>query len=338
MTPVRRAGEVERHGRVRADHALDGGMRDVALVPERHVLQAGTHGRHAHQAGKAGQVFGQHRVALVRHRRRALLALGEELLGFQHLGALQVADFGGKTLDRGGDDAQRGEEHAWRSRGITWVETGSAEPQLLATCASTRGSMLAKVPTAPEMAQVAISSRGIHAGARGSGRTRHKPGHFQAEGVGSAWMPWLRPMVTVSLCSNARRFRRPAARPCPSSRRSARDQLHVEAGVEHVRRGHALVHEAGIRPDDLGEMGQEGDDVVLGFPLDLVDAVDVEGGGAAFPRSSWRLPSGITPSSANASQAWASISNQMRNFDSGDIQIARDHRDHVGAGITPGYD
>jgi hypothetical protein len=24
--------------------------------------------------------------------------------------------------------------------------------------------------------------------------------------VGSAWMPWLRPMVTVSLCSKARRF------------------------------------------------------------------------------------------------------------------------------------
>ena len=31
--------------------------------------------------------------------------------------------------------------------------------------------------------------------------------------------------------------------------------------------------------------------------------------------------SGMTPSAAWASQAWASISNQMRNFDSGD-QIA----------------
>jgi hypothetical protein len=54
-------------------------------------------------------------------------------------------------------------------------------------------------------------------------------------------------------------------------------QLHVEAGVEHVGRGHALVHEARLGADDLGEMGQEGDDVVLGLALDLVDAFDVEG-------------------------------------------------------------
>ncbi len=49
---------------------------------------------------------------------------------------------------------------AWRSRGITWVETGStASPIALATCSSTRGSTWAKVPTAPEIAQVATSLR-----------------------------------------------------------------------------------------------------------------------------------------------------------------------------------
>ena len=47
---------------------------------------------------------------------------------------------------------------AWRSRGITWVETGSGvRPILAATCSSTAGSILAKVPTAPEIAQVATS-------------------------------------------------------------------------------------------------------------------------------------------------------------------------------------
>ncbi len=65
----------------------------------------------AHQAGKAGEVFGQHRIALVRHRRRALLARREELLGFQHLGALQMADFDREALDRRGDDAERRKEH-----------------------------------------------------------------------------------------------------------------------------------------------------------------------------------------------------------------------------------
>ena len=49
---------------------------------------------------------------------------------------------------------------AWRSRGITWVEIGSTvSPIFAATCASMRGSICAKVPTAPEIAQVATSRR-----------------------------------------------------------------------------------------------------------------------------------------------------------------------------------
>ena len=61
-------------------------------------------------------------------------------------------------------------------------------------------------------------------------------------------------------------------------------ELHVEAGVEHVGGGHALVHEARLGPDDLGEMRQEGDHVMLGDGLDLVDAGDVEVGVLAlFP-------------------------------------------------------
>ena len=49
---------------------------------------------------------------------------------------------------------------AWRSRGMICVDTGStASPIALATCASTRGSICAKVPTAPEIAQVATSLR-----------------------------------------------------------------------------------------------------------------------------------------------------------------------------------
>src|SRR5829696_5563319 len=36
--------------------------------------------------------------------------------------------------------------------------------------------------------------------------------------------------------------------------------------------------EAGLGADDFGQMGQEGDDVMLGLALDLVDPGDVEGG------------------------------------------------------------
>ena len=46
------------------------------------------------------QALGGDRVALVRHRRRALLAGAEPLLGLAHLGALQVAQLGRDQLDR----------------------------------------------------------------------------------------------------------------------------------------------------------------------------------------------------------------------------------------------
>ena len=65
-------------------------------------------------------------------------------------------------------------------------------------------------------------------------------------------------------------------------------QLHRQGGVQHVGTGHALVHEAAVRTDGLGQPGQEGDDVVAGFPLDRVDPLDVGGvhrgqlGGAFF--------------------------------------------------------
>ena len=53
-------------------------------------------------------------------------------------------------------------------------------------------------------------------------------------------------------------------------------QLDVETGIEHIRRGHALVHKAGFGTDDLGEVGEKGNDVMLGHRLDLVDARHIE--------------------------------------------------------------
>ena len=154
-----REREVERHGGVGPDHALDRGMRDVALVPERHVLHRRRH-IGAHHAGEPGDVLRQHRVALVRHGRGALLALGEELLGLQHLGALQVADLGGEPLDRGGDDAERREIHGVAvARDDLGRDRLDREPHRLGDMRFDARIDLAKVPTAPEMAQVATSSR-----------------------------------------------------------------------------------------------------------------------------------------------------------------------------------
>ena len=86
-------------------------------------------------------------------------------------------------------------------------------------------------------------------------------------------------MVGVILCSNARVFSAASTLVDVGDQQvGGAHELHVEAGVEHVRRGHALVHEARLGSDDFRQMGQEGDDVVLGLALDGVDAGDVEGG------------------------------------------------------------
>ena len=101
--------------------------------------------------------------------------------------------------------------------------------------------------------------------------------------VGSAWMPWERPDHRRRLVFEGAALERGAHLVDALDQKvGGAHELHVEAGVEHVRRGHALMDEPRLRPDDLGEMGEEGDDVVLDLALDLVDAGDVEVGVLAF--------------------------------------------------------
>ena len=90
--------EGEQRG-VGQDHPLDRAVRDVPLVPEGDVLEAGP-GVAAQHPGQPAEPLGEDRVALVGHGRAALLAGGEGLGRLAHLGAGQVADLGGDQLDR----------------------------------------------------------------------------------------------------------------------------------------------------------------------------------------------------------------------------------------------
>ena len=83
---------------------------------------------------------------------------------------------------------------AWRSRGITWVDTGSGvRPIFSATYVSTAGSIFANVPTAPEMAHTAISFLAAIKRSRPRSNSAKKVASLTPNVVGSAWMPWLRP-------------------------------------------------------------------------------------------------------------------------------------------------
>ena len=86
--------------RVGKDDALDRRMRDVALVPERDVLEPRLHVG-PEDACEPAELLALHRVALVGHRARALLGAGaERLLDLADLRALQVADLQRERLDR----------------------------------------------------------------------------------------------------------------------------------------------------------------------------------------------------------------------------------------------
>ena len=98
---------VREHERVGNDDALDRRVRDVALVPQRDVFERGLQVAAQH-AREPAQLLRLDRVALVRHRARALLlALAERLLGLAHLGALQVTDLERERLDARADRRAR---------------------------------------------------------------------------------------------------------------------------------------------------------------------------------------------------------------------------------------
>ena len=65
----------------------------------------------ANHARKTRQVFGEHRVALMRHGRAALLTGREIFLRLQHLSALQMAHLGRKAFNRRCDDTKRRKIH-----------------------------------------------------------------------------------------------------------------------------------------------------------------------------------------------------------------------------------
>ena len=121
-------------------------------------------------AGEPAELLALHRVALVRHRARALLPGAERLLDLADLGALQVPDLERERLDARADRRARvqqlgvavacdhlGRGHRRRARARR------------TRASSTAGSTLEYVPTAPESLPTAIARAGARRAARGRG-------------------------------------------------------------------------------------------------------------------------------------------------------------------------
>ncbi len=111
---------------------------------------------------------------------------------------------------------------ACRSRWTIWLEAGAGcSPSLRHTCSSTAGGRCANVPTAPEIFPTAMVSRARSSRARPRLSSSNQMASLWPNVMGSAWMPWLRPIITVSRCSKARFSTAAIARSSPLRIRSS---------------------------------------------------------------------------------------------------------------------
>ena len=215
-----------------------------------------------------------HRVALVRHRARALLlALAERLLGLAHLGALQVPDLERERLDARAERRARVQHLGVAVAGSTCVAGTGCSPRCSHTYRSTAGRRWSTCRPRPRACRPR-SRRAPAQAARGRGAPAcAQSASFMPNVVGSAWMPCVRPTIGVSRNSRAR-----AAIADSSVGRGAEDvverarHLQRERGVDDVARREAVVHPrarglADARLHDVDERG----DVVVGDLLALVD-------------------------------------------------------------------
>ena len=100
---------VRQDGGIGEDDALHRRVRDIALVPQRHVFE-GRLDIGANHPRQAADLLAGDGVALVRHGRAALLSFGEVFLGLAHFGPLQMAHFQRDLLAQRRGQRQGGDE------------------------------------------------------------------------------------------------------------------------------------------------------------------------------------------------------------------------------------
>ena len=196
---------VEQDRRVGQDDPLDRGVRDVALVPERDVLEAGL-GVAAQHAREAGDLLGLDRVALVRHRRGALLARRGTAPGPR---APRCAAGGGPRSRTARGRRRPARSRSAARRGGRGRRPASRRPRARARAARARaprspGRSRRRCRPLPRARRPrrARSARRRRSALRSASKA--KPASLTPKVVGSAWTPWVRPTQSVPACSRAR--------------------------------------------------------------------------------------------------------------------------------------
>ena len=274
---------VERDGRVGQDDPLGGGVGDVALVPQGDVLEPDVRVRAQH-AGEAGD-------ALARRSGCACAASPRSPSGRRRTARAPRAPRcagGGAPRWRSAPATRPHRQSptssaAWRSRGTTWVATSSrSRPS-----SRERERLHARVGVgvgADGARELADRAR-RRTRPRGASRWRRisvtQPSSLRPKVVGSAWTPWVRPMIGVCRNSSARSggglLHRVDARQQDLARIA---QLQREGRVDDVGGRQPVVEPAALLADELGHRLGEREHVVMGAALDLADPLDVDAGAA----------------------------------------------------------
>ena len=227
-----------------------------------------------------------HGIALVRHRRAALLAARERLGGLADLGALQMADLGREALDAAGDDRERGEE-----RGVAVARDHLGRDRLRRE-AEPRGDLgLDRRVDVGEGADRARDRAGRDLGAR----RLQAPPVARELGVEARELEAEGDRLGVHAVRAADAGRVLVLERAPAQRREqlveagqqqvgGLGELAGEGGVEQVGRGHAEMQIARLGADHLLDVGQERDHVVARDRLDLLDPRGIDDRRAAVAR------------------------------------------------------
>ena len=227
----------------------------------------------ADDAGQAADPLGDDRVALVRHRRRALLALAERLLHLAHLGAGEVADLGREPVERRGDERERGEElrvpvaldDLRRDRLRLEPEPLAGDPLELRVGRRVRADRAGELPDAHRRRAPAQALAAAVELERPAGELEPEGGRLRVDAV----RPADAERLPVLLGAVGRP--QPARVEPSSSKRAGVPELERECGVDDVGRSQAVVEPAALLAELRLDGVDEGGQVVVGLALELGD-------------------------------------------------------------------
>ena len=293
---------VDENGGVGENNALDGGVGDVALVPEGNVFE-GRHHVAANKTGESADLLAGDGIALVGHGGAATLLTAEIFLDLADFGALEMADFQGDFFECGGDEGKGAEIMRMAVAGDDLRgDARNRETKALADFLFDVGAEMCGIAyCAGNFAESDLAGSLLEA-INVTLIFGEPVGDFEAEGdglgvdtVGTADLRRVLKFVSAQVKDFAEKDE------IAFNDAGGVAQKQRLSGVDHVVGGHAIVEPArgvGIA-NGFADGHGEGDDVVFDLGFELVDTGDVNFGAGAkqrggFPRDLASFGEGIS--------------------------------------------